>query len=142
MIEMIREMMKSESTHPPVARLIGFRIVECSEGQSKLTLKTSSRHYNPMGTVHGGVLCDVADAAMGLAFASTLDDGESFTTIDLQMSYLRPVWETTLSAVARVVKRGRTIGYTECEVFDEHQKLVAKGMSHCLVLRGDAATGR
>ena len=95
-----------------------------------------------MGTVHGGILCDIADAAMGIAFATTLSPGESFTTVELKINFLRPVRQAQLRAAGRVVQRGRTIGYVECEITDETGKLVAKSNSTCLVLRGDQAAGR
>jgi uncharacterized protein (TIGR00369 family) len=95
-----------------------------------------------MGTVHGGILCDIADAAMGIAFATTLAPGESFTTVELKINFLRPVRQAQLRATGRVFQRGRTIGYVECEISDEHGKLVAKSNSTCLVLRGDQAAGR
>ncbi len=95
-----------------------------------------------MGTLHGGVLCDLADAAMGLAFASTLDEDESFTTMDLHIHFFRPVWKAQLRAEARVIQRGKTTGYVECEVQDENGKPVAKASSRCVVLSGDAAKGR
>jgi uncharacterized protein (TIGR00369 family) len=95
-----------------------------------------------MGTLHGGILCDIADAAMGIAFASTLAADESFTTLELKINFLRPVWEARLKAEGRVVRRGSSVGYIECEVTDEQGKLVAKAASTCLVLRGEAAKGR
>jgi uncharacterized protein (TIGR00369 family) len=107
-----------------------------------VVLQAGTRHFNPMGTVHGGVLCDIADAAMGIAFATTLAPGESFTTVELKINFLRPVRQAQLRAEGRVVQRGRTIGYVECEISDEKGKLVAKSNSTCLVLRGDQATGR
>ena len=57
-----------------------------------MKLEAGEQHSNPMGTIHGGVLCDVADAAMGMAFFSTLGDGESFTTLELKINFLRPFW--------------------------------------------------
>ena len=105
-------------------------------------LETGPRHYNPMGTVHGGILCDIADAAMGIAFASTLQPEESFTTVELKINFLRPVREAQLRAAGAVVQRGQTVGYVECEVLDENGKLVAKANSTCLVLRGEPAVGR
>jgi uncharacterized protein (TIGR00369 family) len=95
-----------------------------------------------MGTVHGGVLCDLADAAMGTAYASTLVDGETFTTLELKINFLRPVWRATLRAEGRVVQGGRTVGMVECDVFDERERLVARASSTCLTLRGEQATGR
>ena len=76
------------------------------------------RHSNPMGTIHGGILCDLADAAMGVALFSTLEPGESFTTLELKINYLRPFWTGKLIARGRVVKRA-TVAMVECDVFDE-----------------------
>jgi uncharacterized protein (TIGR00369 family) len=87
-------------------------------------------------------LCDVADAAMGVAFASTLDDGESFTTLELKINFLRPVWKDTLRAVGKVVKRGKSVGMVECDVTDSKGVLVARASCTCMVLRGEQAQGR
>ena len=129
-----------EST--PIADLIGFTVGEIGEGRAIGSFQSGPQHTNPMGTLHGGVLCDLADAAMGLAFASTLDEDESFTTMDLHIHFFRPVWKAQLRAEARVIQRGKTTGYVECDVQDENGKPVAKASSRCIVLSGDAAKGR
>ena len=95
---------------PGVAKLIGFRVSAFGGGKAVVELESGPQHYNPMGTVHGGVLCDIADAAMGVAFASTLDPDQSFTTLELKINFLRPVWESMLQAKARVTSRGKTVG--------------------------------
>jgi uncharacterized protein (TIGR00369 family) len=100
------------------------------------------RYANPIGTLHGGVLCDIADAAMGFAYNSALAADESFTTLELKINFLRPVWNATLRAKARVVHACRVVGYVECEVVDEQQRLVARASSTCLTLRGQLAEGR
>ena len=127
---------------PPVAELIGFEVESAGDGESLLSLDVQERHSNPMGTVHGGILCDLADAAMGIAFFSTLAEGESFTTLDLTINYLRPFWTGRLTAKGRIVQRGRTVGMTEADLEDEQGRLIARASSTCMVLRGDAATGR
>ncbi len=128
---------------PPIAKLIGFELVDISAGSAVFTLQGDpSRHANPMGTMHGGVLVDLGDAAMGFAMASTLAEGESFTTIELKANYFKPVWTARLRAEARMVKRSRTLGYLECDIVDEGKALVCKLASTCMVLRGDAASGR
>ena len=127
---------------PPVGELIGFEVAEAGNGRTVIALQAGQQHLNPMGTLHGGILCDIADAAMGFAFASTLAPGESFTTVELKINFLRPVRQGQLRAEGRVVQRGRTIGYVECEVSDENGKLIAKSNSTCLVLRGEQAVGR
>jgi uncharacterized protein (TIGR00369 family) len=126
----------------PIARLLGFEAKDIGDGRATVTLAAGPQHANPMGTLHGGVLCDIADAAMGIAFASTLAPGESFTTVELKINFFRPVWEAQLKAEGKVVRRGRNIGYVECEVLDERGQLVAKASSTCLALRGEDAKGR
>ena len=126
----------------PVARLIGFEAKEIANGRAVARLAAGPRHANPMGTLHGGILCDIADAAMGMAFASTLAPSESFTTIELKINFFCPVWEARLRAEGKVVRRGSTIGYIECEITDEGGRLVAKASSTCMALRGDRAKGR
>jgi len=130
------------ASNPPVAELIGFNIEEIGDGRAVGSLQSGPQHANPMGTLHGGVLCDVADAAMGMAFASTLAPGESFTTMALSINFFRPVWRTRLRAEARVINRGKTVGYVECEVSDQDGKQVAKANSTCFVLRGEQAKER
>jgi uncharacterized protein (TIGR00369 family) len=125
-----------------IARLIGFEVKEVADGTAVITLAAGPQHANPMGTLHGGVLCDVADAAMGIAFASTLAPDESLTTVELKINFFRPVWEARLRAEGKVVRRGSTLAYTECEISDEQGRLVAKASSTCMVLRGQKAAGR
>jgi len=125
-----------------VARLIGFEGKEAADGRATVTLAAGPQHANPMGTLHGGILCDIADAAMGMAFASTLASDESFTTIELKINFFRPVWEAHLRAEGRVVRRGSSIGYVECEIMDEGGQLIAKASSTCMALRGERAKGR
>ncbi|HME11742.1 MAG TPA: PaaI family thioesterase [Candidatus Acidoferrum sp.] len=133
---------RAKANDVAIARLIGFKAEHIAGGHAVVTLAAGPQHANPMGTLHGGVLCDIADAAMGMAFASTLADGESFTTIELKINFFRPVWEAQLKAEGKVVRRGSKIGYVECEVTDESARLVAKAASTCMVLAGDHAKGR
>jgi uncharacterized protein (TIGR00369 family) len=79
---------------------------------------------------------------MGLAYASTLDEGESFTSLEMNIHFLKPVWSARLYAVGRVVKRGRTIGLAECDITEEGGSLVARAASTCMTLRGEQAQGR
>ncbi|MGX6443446.1 PaaI family thioesterase [Neobacillus sp. K501] len=127
---------------PPVAKLIGFQLIEIKSGEAVFELETREDHFNPMGTVHGGILCDLADAAMGVAFASLLDEGETFTTVELKINYLKPVWKTTLKAHAHVVKKGNTIGLIDCSIYDVNESLVAKASSTCMTLKGEKAINR
>lgn len=138
----IQKTLQGDLPPAPVAALIGFGLVSAQPGEAVVELETSGRHANPMGTLHGGILCDIADAAMGIAYGSALAEGETFTTLELKISFLRPIWNARLKAVGRVVKQGRTIGYVECDVTDEEGRLVARAASTCMTLRGEQAQGR
>ena len=141
-IDMIRQIQRGEAPPPPVAALIGFTLAEAEPGRAVVTLDADRRHANPMGTVHGGVLCDIADAAMGIAYAATLDEGETFTTLELKINFLKPVRAGRLVATGRVVKGGHTVGLVECDVLDDKERLVARASSTCMTLRGAQAVGR
>src|SRR5438034_11459623 len=142
MLDLIRMVQKGELPPPPIATLIGFTIKSIEPGHAVMEMEAGPQHANPMGTVHGGVLCDLADAAMGMAYASSLDEGETFTTLELKINFLKPVWTGRLTATGRVVQDGRTIGLVECDVVDEKRRLVARASSTVMTLRGAQATGR
>jgi uncharacterized protein (TIGR00369 family) len=141
-LERLQAMIAGHVPPPPVAELVGFRIVSAERGHTVFELDAGPQHANPMGTLHGGILCDVADAALGTAWVSTLDEGETFTTLELKISFLRPVWTGTLRVESRIVHGGRTIGVTECDVTDAEGRLVARASSTLMTLRGEAAQGR
>jgi uncharacterized protein (TIGR00369 family) len=127
---------------PPVARLVGLERVSVEPGEAVFELAVEERHANPMGTVHGGILCDLADAAMGVAFASLMEVGETYTTLELKINYLKPVWRARLKATGRVIRRGKTVGLVACEVTDGEGALVAYATSTCMLLSGEPARGR
>jgi uncharacterized protein (TIGR00369 family) len=141
-LEQLRALQRREAEQPPIATLIGLELLSVDLGRTVFEMQAGRRHANPMGTLHGGILGDLTDAAMGMAMASTLEDDESFTTIDLTLKFLKPVWESRLRATARMVKRTRQLGLLECEVTDEKGSLVAHAYSTCMVLRGADARGR
>lgn len=134
MLEGARRVMRGESPPPPVGKLLGFVIKSVEPGHAVFQMEVDERHHNPMGTLQGGIYCDLADAAMGYAYASTLGEGETFTTVELKINFFRPVREAKLTAEARVVKAGSTLGYVECDVKDAKDKLVARAASTCMKL--------
>ena len=101
----------SRFTYPPaIAKTLGFRLIEVGLGTATMELMADTEiHANPMGTIHGGVLCDIADAAIGTAHATSLKEDESFTSIDLQINFFRPAWNGRIRAIARPVNVGRQI---------------------------------
>ncbi len=125
-----------------IVQLLGFQLTKLEPGHARVEFEPGPQHANPMGTLHGGVLCDIADAAMGTAWIAGLGDGETFTTVELKINFLRPVWGGKLIAEGTVLRRGRTMGYAECEIRDDAGKLVAKASCTCMTLRGEQAAGR
>lgn len=117
----------------PITELLGVRPVSLGEGEARIELTADKRLHNAMGTVHGGILCDLADVAMGAALATVTAGGESFSTLQLQMSYFLPVVDGRLSAHARVIRRGRGTAHLECDLEDGEGRLVARGSSVCAI---------
>jgi uncharacterized protein (TIGR00369 family) len=134
-LEKAQKMLRGEAPPPPIGRLIGFTLKSIEPGRAVFEMEADERHHNPMGTLHGGIYCDIADAAMGYAYAATLGKGESFTTVELKINFFRPVVKGRLIAEARVIKAGGTLGYVECDVKDETGKLLAKAASTCMKLK-------
>jgi uncharacterized protein (TIGR00369 family) len=135
MVSVAERILRGEMEPPPVANLIGFELRSVEPGRSRIDFEAGPQHWNPMGGLHGGVLCDIADAAMGIAYASTLAEGESFTTVELKMNFVRPFKEGHLVAEGWVLNGGRTLGLTEAEVRDDAGRLIAKASSTCMTLR-------
>ena len=135
---------RSRFIYPPtIAKTLGFRLIEVGPGTATMELMADTEiHANPMGTIHGGVLCDIADAAIGTAHATNLNEGESFTSIDLQINFFRPVWNGRIRAVAKPVNVGRQISRYVCDILRDDDKLVAQVSSTVMTLRGGQASGR
>ena len=142
MLNFLHRVLRGEVPPPPIATLIGFRLSSIEPGLATVEFEATGRHANPMGTLHGGILCDIADAAMGMAYASTLEEGEMFTTLELKINFLKPIWNARLQATGKLVKGGRTIGLVECDITDEDQHLVARATSTCMTLGGERAKSR
>ena len=135
MLSIAERIIAGEIDPPPVAKLIGFNLRSVERGRAVLDLEAGPQHWNPMGGLHGGILCDLTDAAMGIAYSSTLEEGEAFATVELKINFLRPVKRGHLTAEGRVVSGGRTLGYAGAEVRDEDGRLIAKASSTCKTLR-------
>lgn len=126
-----------------VSQLLGFRITAIGAGKASLTFNADANiHGNQQGTVHGGMLAELADATIGTAHSTLMQEGESFTSIDLRINFLRPVWQAKLTARAWATHQGRTISHYQCDIVNEDGKTVAVAHSVVMTLRGDKASGR
>ena len=139
MLDYCQKLMAREVPSPPVAQLIGIDMVAVRSGCVVIELEAGKQHASPLDTVHGGILCAIADAAMGLAYATTLKETETFATVELKINFLRPVWQGRLRAEGKVISSGRNLGLVECDVIDQDQRLIARGISTCITLRGEQA---
>jgi len=137
-LEFALQTLRGERPPASISQFLGFQLKLIEPGHAIFTMAVDERLHNPMGTLHGGIYADLADAAMGYAYAATLAQDETFTTIELKINFLRAVRQGMLQAEGRVVKAGSTIGYVECEVKDEQGRLVAKAASTCLKMKRHA----
>ena len=141
MLDGMESLVRGETPMPAAATLIGMRLESFAAGEALVVLDATAAHANPMGTVQGGILAAVADAAMGWAFLTNLGENESYTTLEVKINFLRPVWAGRLEARGRVKSAGRNVSLVECDVMSGG-KLVAHGVSTCMTLRGEQASGR
>ncbi len=113
-----------------------MRLTECGEGRAAWSPDVGERFHNAKGTLHGGILCDLADAAMGVACLTTLKAGEPLRTVEEKINFPRPVRAQLLTAAGRVARAGRTLALTESDVMHAEGRLVARASSTCVRLGG------
>jgi uncharacterized protein (TIGR00369 family) len=126
----------TEIPHAPVAELLGFTLIELGDGQASFELDPGERHYNPLGTVHGGIAATLLDSAMGVAVHTTLNEGETYTTLELKVNFVRAITEATGRTVATgsVIHRGGRVATAEARLTDADGRLLAHGTSTCLIM--------
>jgi uncharacterized protein (TIGR00369 family) len=119
----------------PIAALVQMDVVAVEEGRVEFGCTVDESVYNPIGVVHGGLVCTLLDTVAGCAVHSTLPQGVGYTSIELKVTYLRPVTRDSgrLTAVGTVVKPGRRVAFAEGQVLDEAGRVVATASSSLLV---------
>ncbi len=138
-LEFLDAIRRGELPAPPIASLLGFSLVELDEGRVVFVCAPDESTYNPIGVIHGGLVCTLADTVTGCAVHSTLDARHAYTSIDINVSYLRPVTTDsgTLRATGTVTKSGRRVAFASAEIVDGRGTLVATATSTCLVMARD-----
>jgi uncharacterized protein (TIGR00369 family) len=138
----LRAVIAGELPAPPIATLLGFELVEVEEGRVVFAAQPGPEHYNPIGTVHGGLAATLIDSATGCAVHTTLPGGTGYTTTDLQVRFVRPITRDTgrIECVGEVVHRGRTLATAEARL-TAGDRLLAHGSASLLILPPDARTG-
>lgn len=135
-LDLLRLVVEGKAPAPPMARLMGFDLVEAREGFAAFQVKPQEFHYNPTGTVHGGLAMTLLDSAMGCAVMSTCAKGQGYTTVDVHVNLTRAITKDTpvLRAEAKAVHTGRTIRTAMAELRDASGKLYAHAVTTCLVM--------
>ena len=120
---------------PPIVGLMNMRPVSAEVGRVTFTCDPDESHYNPIGTVHGGLVCTLLDSVLGCAVQTTLPKGQGYTSLEIKVSYLRPVLAETgqLTAVGVVTKPGRRAAFADGTVTDSEGRLIATASSTLLV---------
>jgi uncharacterized protein (TIGR00369 family) len=133
-LEALRQGMVGDGPRAGWRETIGARIAEVEEGRVVVELDADAKHRHEGGVVQGGIITQIADAAMGMSLLTMQPDDQSNTTIELKINFLRPVVAGRLRAVGRVVEVKRTLLFSEADVLDQEGKLVARASSTCLAI--------
>jgi uncharacterized protein (TIGR00369 family) len=140
-LEYLRAMQRGELPGPPIADLMGFGPADFQEGRAVFAVDPAEYHYNPIGTVHGGLAATLLDSAMACAVHSTLPAGAGYTTLDLHVTFVRPITHDTgrLTCTGEIVHQGGRMATAQGRVTDASGKLYAHGVTTCMIFRPSGA---
>ncbi|MFE3263976.1 PaaI family thioesterase [Streptomyces sp. NPDC059215] len=134
-LDFLRALIAGRIPGPPIGATIGFVLEEVDHGHAVFSLEPGEEHYNPIGSVHGGIYATLLDSAAGCAVQTTLPQGMAYTSLDLTVKFLRPVTVDTgkVRAVGKVLNGGRRTALAQAELFDSADRLLAHATSSCLL---------
>jgi uncharacterized protein (TIGR00369 family) len=133
-------MLNGRHPSPPYSDTMGIRLIEIEEGRVVFEGTPSAQYLNPIGTIHGGWTATVLDGAMAYCVHSTLKAGESYTTIEMKINYVRPLFPSTraVRCQSTLIHRGSRTATSEGRLFDERGKLIAHGTETCMIFSAQA----
>ena len=131
----VRGLLTGQFPAPPMTQTLGFTLTEADTGRAVFTGEPQSRHYNPIGSVHGGFAMTLLDSALGCAIHTTLGRGETYTTLEIKVNLVRPLTKETgpVRAEGRVIHRGRTVATSEGDIRASGGKLYAHATTTCMI---------
>jgi len=134
-IDILRGIVDGTLPQPPICAVMGFHLVETAPNRAVFAGTPELRHYNPIGSVHGGFAATLLDSALGCAIYSALKAGEAWTTLELKINYVRGMSSTTgpVRAEGRVIHRGRSIATSEGDIRDRDGNLYAHATTTCMI---------
>lgn len=141
-LDFLREIVAGRLPAPPISETLGFTLEEVEHGRAVFVLVPGEEHYNPIGSVHGGVYATLLDSAAGCAVQSVLPQGVAYTSLDLTLKFLRPITVDTgkVRAVGTVLNSGRRTALAQAELLDSADRLLAHATSSCLLFPLPAAS--
>jgi uncharacterized protein (TIGR00369 family) len=136
-IEYVQAIAKGELPAPPISELMGFRLVLAEPGRAVFEMEPGAQHYNPIGSVHGGIALTLLDSAMGCAVHTTLGAGVGYTTLEVKTNFVRPISADTgvIRCEGVVLHAGSRIATAEGKLTDANGKLLAHGTTTCLIFQ-------
>lgn len=136
-LEYMQKLAAGELPQSGMGRLMGFKLVEVSEGRAVMSVTPDERHYNGIGIAHGGLAATLLDSATGCAINTMMPAGRIFTTLEMKINYVRPIRGATgeIRCEARVIHAGSRTAYAEGRIVDEHGKLYAHGTATCMLFQ-------
>jgi len=136
-MEYIDAIFRGELPAPPISELMGFRGVSAEPGLAIFEMVPGPQHYNPIGSVHGGIALTLLDSAMGCAVHTTLDAGVGYTTLEVKTNFVRPITADTglIRCEGHVIHSGSRVATAEGKLTDAAGKLLAHGTTTCLIIR-------
>jgi uncharacterized protein (TIGR00369 family) len=136
-LEFLEKMTKTELPFPPLLHTLDFRLSSIMPGRAEFTFQPQEFHFNPLGSVHGGVITAILDSAMGCTLHSVLPLGIGYTTIDIKVNFLKSISMKTglMKATGTIINQGNRTALLESRLIDENGKLYAYATSTCLILK-------
>ena len=131
----LRGLMAGQFPAPPMTQTLGFMLSEVDPGRVVFSGEPQFKHYNPIGSVHGGFAMTLLDSALACAIHSTLAKGETYTTLEIKVNLVRPITQETglVRAEGRIIHRGRSLGTSEGDIKDASGKLYAHATTTCMI---------
>lgn len=135
--EYLDAMSAGKIAFPPLLHALDFKVDSVIKGQAIFSFQPQEFHYNPIGTVHGGVITAMLDSAMGCSLHSLLEAGAGYTTLEIKVNFLKAITikTGTLRALGKVIQAGNRTALTEAQLLDEAGTVYAHGVSTCMILR-------
>jgi uncharacterized protein (TIGR00369 family) len=134
-LDFLRGIVEGTLPAPPITETLGFTLAEVAPGFALFTMTPAFKHYNPIGTVHGGVAATLLDSCMSCAIQTNFAVGTGYTTLEIKINYVRPMFETTgeVRCEAAVINMGRTVATADGKLLDANGRLIAHGTTTCMI---------